>query len=154
MKLKFVNINEAPIDEVNLLEEEIFQYKKTLSKIDSEFLLKFEGLSMINQNYIGHIYASVSSDQADIISFLIKKKFRRKGFGSILFKKFLQKLCKKGIKSIFLEVSKQNKIAQNFYYKHKFQKVGLRPQYYKNKLSREDGYILKGLTQEIINTVS
>ena len=72
MKLKFVNINEAPIDEVNLLEEETFQYKKTLSKIDSEFLLKFEGLSMINQNYIGHIYASVSSDQADIISFLIK----------------------------------------------------------------------------------
>ena len=57
-------------------------------------------------------------------------------------------------KSIFLEVSKQNKIAQNFYYKHKFQKVGLRPQYYKNELSREDGYILKGLTQEIINTVS
>ena len=51
MKLKFVNINEAPIDEVNLLEEETFQYKKTLSKIDSEFLLKFEGLSMINQNY-------------------------------------------------------------------------------------------------------
>ena len=48
----------------------------------------------------------------------------------------------------------QNKIAQNFYYKHKFQKVGFRPQYYKNKLSREDGYILKGLTQEIINTVS
>ena len=85
MKLKFVNINEAPIDEVNLLEKETFQYKKTLSKIDSEFLVKFEGLSMINQNYIGHIYASVSSDQADIISFLIKKNFRRKGFGSILF---------------------------------------------------------------------
>ena len=97
---------------------------------------------MINQNYIGHIYASVSSDQADIISFLIKN-FRRKGFGSILFKKFLQKLCKKGIKSIFLEVSKQNKIAQNFYYKHKFQKVGVRPQYYKNKLSREMDIFLR-----------
>ena len=44
----------------------------------------------------------------------------------------------------------RNIIAQNFYYKHKFQKVGLRPQYYKNNLSREDGYILKGLTQEIL----
>ena len=72
MKLTFVNINEAPIYEVNLLEKETFQHKKTLSKIDSEFLLKFEGLSVINPNYIGHIYASVSSDQADIISFLIK----------------------------------------------------------------------------------
>ena len=109
---------------------------------------------MINPTYIGHIYASVSFDQADIVSFLIKENYRRKGFGSILFKEFLQRLCKKGIKFIFLEVSKQNKIAQNFNYKHKFQKVGLRPQYYKNKLSREDGYILKGLTQEIINTVS
>ena len=101
MKLKFVNINEAPIDEVNLLEKETFQYKKTLSKIDSEFLLKFEGLSMINQNYIGHIYASVSSDQADIISFLIKKNFRRKGFGSILFKKFLQNFAKKALNLYF-----------------------------------------------------
>ena len=109
---------------------------------------------MINPTYIGHIYASLSFDQADIISFLIKENYRRKGFGSILFKKFLRKLCKKGIKSIFLEVSKQNKIAQNFYYKHKFQKVGLRPQYYKKKISRVDGYILKGLTHEIINTVS
>ena len=154
MKLKFVNINETPIDEINLLEKETFQHKQSLSKIDSEFLLKFDGLSMINETYIGHIYASVSFDQADIISFLIKKNYRRKGFGSILFKEFLQKLWKNGIKYIFLEVSKQNKIAQNFYYKHKFQKVGVRPQYYKKKLSREDGYILKGLTQEIINTVS
>ena len=154
MKLEFVNINETPIDEINLLEKETFQYKQSLSKIDSEFLLKFEGLSMINTTYIGHIYASVSSDQADIISFLIKENYRRKGFGSILFKKFLQKLCKKGIKSIFLEVSKQNKIAQNFYYKYKFQKVGVRPRYYKKKISRVDGYILKGLTHEIMNTVS
>ena len=154
MKLKFVNINQTPIDDVNLLEKETFQYKQGLSKIDSKFLLKFDGLSMINPSYIGHIYASVSSDQVDIVSFLIKKNYRRKGLGTILFKKFLQKLCKKGIKSIFLEVSEHNKIAQSFYYKHKFQKVGLRPQYYKKKLSREDGYILKGLIHEIISTVS
>ena len=153
MKLEFVNINETPIDEINLLEKETFQYKQSLSKIDSEFLLKFEGLSMINPTYIGHIYASVSFDQADIISFLIKEKYRRKGFGSIYLKNFTKTL-QKGIKSIFLEVSKQNKIAQNFYYKYKFQKVGVRPQYYKKKISRVDGYILKGLTQEIINTVS
>ena len=60
MKLEFVNINETPIDEINLLEKETFQYKQSLSKIDSEFLLKFKVLSMINPTYIGHIYASVS----------------------------------------------------------------------------------------------
>ena len=60
MKLEFVNINETPIDEINLLEKDTFQYNQSLSKMDSEFLLKFDGLSMINQTYIGHIYASVS----------------------------------------------------------------------------------------------
>ena len=154
MNLKFVNINKTPINEINFLARETFQYKQSLKKIDEEFLSKFEGLSMINQTCIGYIYASVSFDQADIVSFLIKKNYRRKGFGSILLKKFIQKLCKKEIKSIFLEVSRQNKIAQNFYYKHKFKRVGVRPRYYKKKLSREDGYILKGLTHEIINTVS
>ena len=150
MKLKFVNIKKTPIDEINRLEKETFQHHQSLTKIDSDFLSKFEGLSIINQNYIGHIYASISTDQADIISLLIKKSYRRKGLGSILFKKFLNKLCKKGINFIFLEVSEQNKIALNFYYKHKFQKVGIRPQYYKKKHSREDGYILKGLTSDII----
>ena len=154
MKLKLININKTPINEINFLEKETFQYKQSLKKIDKEFLSKFEGLSMINQTCIGYIYASVSFDQADIVSFLIKKNYRRKGFGSILLKKFIQKLCKKEIRSIFLEVSRQNKIAQNFYYKHKFKRVGIRPRYYKKKLSREDGYILKGLTHEIINTMS
>ena len=101
MKLKFVNINETPIDEINLLEKETFQYKQSLSKIDSEFLLKFEGLSMINPTYIGHIYASVSFDQADIISFLIKENYRRKGFGSIYLKNFYKNFAKKALNLYF-----------------------------------------------------
>ena len=47
MKLKFVNINKAPIDEVNLLEKETFQYKQTLSKIPAEEKWPVESIAKI-----------------------------------------------------------------------------------------------------------
>ena len=33
---------EIPIDEINLIEKETFQYKQRLSEIDSKFLLNFK----------------------------------------------------------------------------------------------------------------
>ena len=50
---------------------------------------------MINQNYIGHIYASVSSDQADIISFLIKRILEEKVLGVFYLKNFYKNFAKR-----------------------------------------------------------
>ena len=59
-----------------------------------------------------------------------KLKYRKKGIGKALLKKFLKIAAKKKIKSIFLEVSVENKIAIDLYSKANFLKVGERKNYY------------------------
>ena len=71
-------------------------------------------------------------DEVHINYFSIKKRFRRKGYGSYLMK-YLIKQCKKlNIKKIFLEVSETNSIADAFYSKFNFLTVGIRKNYYRD----------------------
>ena len=71
-------------------------------------------------------------DEVHINYFSIKKRFRRKGYGSYLMK-YLIKQCKKlNIKKIFLEVSETNSIAEDFYSKFNFLTVGIRKNYYRD----------------------
>ena len=79
---------------------------------------------------VGYLKARVTSDEIEIISILIDKKFRKVGIGKCLLNKLLNIAFKKKIKNIFLEVSVENKIATNLYKKFNFIKVGKRKNYY------------------------
>ena len=88
MNFSFVDIKKTPINDINILETEGFDSFINLSDTNKKLISKVEGLSIRKESHIGHIYAKTSLDQADIISFIINKKFRRKKLGTILFKKF------------------------------------------------------------------
>jgi len=81
--------------------------------------------------------------QADILSFIIKDKYRRQGFGTILFDKFITILNSKGVKEFFLEVSEKNIGAQKFYNRFGFIKIGSRQNYYKTNSGKQNAYLLK-----------
>jgi len=142
LSLTFTDIKKTSIKNINLLEKEGFEKNENFSKIKKAFILKVEGLSVKQRFYIGHIYANMVSDQADIISFIIKYKYRRQGFGTILFVKFIATLKNKGVKEIFLEVSEKNIIAQKFYNKLGFRNIGCRKNYYKTNSGKQNAYLL------------
>ena len=79
---------------------------------------------------VGYLKARVTSDEIEIISILIDKKFRKIGIGKSLLKQLLNIALKKKIQNIFLEVSVENQIAINLYKKFNFIKVGKRKNYY------------------------
>ena len=79
---------------------------------------------------VGYLKARVNSDEIEIISILIDKKFRKIGIGKSLLKQLLNIALKKKIQNIFLEVSVENQIAINLYKKFNFVKVGKRKNYY------------------------
>ena len=143
MSLTFTDIKKTSIDKINLLENEGFENFLNFSKINKSFLSKVEGLSIKQGFYIGHIYANMVADQADIISFIIKDKYRRQGFGTILFKKFIVTLNSKGVKEFFLEVSEKNTGAQKFYNRFGFIKIGSRQNYYKTNSGKHNAYLFK-----------
>ena len=79
---------------------------------------------------VGYLMAKVTTDEIEIISILIDKKFRNIGIGKSLLYKLLNIALKKEIQNIFLEVSVENQIAINLYKKFNFIKVGKRKNYY------------------------
>ena len=81
---------------------------------------------------IGICVFQVVLDEAQINYFVIKKKFRKKGFGSHLMS-FLIKRCKQlNLNKLLLEVSQNNSTAEKFYSQFKFSTVGIRKNYYKD----------------------
>ena len=71
-------------------------------------------------------------DEAQINYFAVNEEFRKKGFGSYLMR-FLIEYCEKlNIKKLFLEVSKNNLIAEKFYNSFNFSTVGMRKNYYRD----------------------
>jgi len=143
LSLTFTDIKKTSPKKINTLENEGFANYINSSKITKKFLSKFEGIAIKQRFYIGHIYANMVVDQADIVSFIIKEKYRRKGFGTILFVKFISTLKNKGVKEFFLEVSEKNTDAQKFYNRFGFKKIGYRKNYYKTNSGKQNAYLLK-----------
>ena len=143
MNFTFTDIKKTSIEKINLLENEAFENFLNSSKINKSFISKAEGFSIMQRFYIGHIYANMVVDQADIVSFIIKDKYRRQGFGTILFGKFISTLKSKGVKEFFLEVSENNVGAQKFYNEFGFIKIGIRLNYYKTNSGKQNAYLLK-----------
>ena len=143
MSLTFTDIKKTSIEKINFLENEGFESFVNSPKITKSFISKVEGFSIKQRFYIGHIYANMAAHQADIVSFIIKDKYRRQGFGTILFCKFISTLKRKGVKEFFLEVSEKNIDAQKFYNRFGFIKIGSRKNYYKTNSGMHNAYLLK-----------
>ena len=87
---------------------------------------------LLSNLVIGICVFHVILDEAQINFFVVKRKYRRKGFGSY-FMSYLIKRCEKlNITKLLLEVSHTNVTAGKFYSRFDFSTVGIRKNYYKD----------------------
>ena len=108
------------------------------------FLLNKNNIFILSKpNPIGYIKARVLKEEVEIISFLVDKKFRRKGEGRALLENLLLIALEKRIKNIILEVSVENIIAINLYKEFNFLIVGKRKEYYFKYGRKIDAYIMR-----------
>ena len=92
---------------------------------------KIFGLSISNL-VIGICVFQVVLDEAQINYFVVKQKFRKKGFGSYLMSFLIKKCEELSLKKLILEVSQSNVTAERFYSRFDFSTVGIRKNYYKD----------------------
>jgi len=92
---------------------------------------KIFGLSISNL-LIGICVFQVVLDEAQINYFVVKQKFRKKGFGSYFMSYLIKKCEKLNLKKLLLEVSQSNVTAERFYSRFDFSTVGIRKNYYKD----------------------
>jgi len=79
---------------------------------------------------VGYIALTEFFKEAKIISFAVKKEFRRKGIGSKLLTTAINICKERGKEKIFLEVRVSNTPAQSLYKKKGFKVVKVIPNYY------------------------
>ena len=99
------------------------EFKKDGTKI---FGLLFENI------VIGICVFQVVLDEAQINYFVVKQKFRERGFGSYLMSYLIKKCEKFNLKKLLLEVSQSNNTAERFYSRFDFYTVGIRKNYYRD----------------------
>ena len=87
---------------------------------------------LITNLVIGICVFQVVLDEAQINYFVVKKKFRKQGFGSYLMSYLIKKCEKLNLKKLLLEVSQSNVTAERFYNRYGFSTVGIRKNYYKD----------------------
>ena len=126
-------INEKDIDlcyELDLKTIALWSKKQWANEFKKEDINVY-GLSF-GKLLIGICVLQVVLDEAQINYFAVNQKFRKKGFGSYLMRYLIKKCEKLNINRLFLEVSKRNVIAENFYSRFDFFTVGIRRNYYKD----------------------
>ena len=99
------------------------EFKKSGVKVVAIFL---------GEKIVGIYVVNIIIDEVHINYFSIKKRFRRRGYGSYLMYYLIKQCRKLNIKKILLEVSETNSIAEAFYSKFNFLTVGIRKNYYKD----------------------
>ena len=87
---------------------------------------------LIKNLVIGICVFQVVLDEAQINYFVVNRKFRKKGFGSLLMRYLIRKCEKLNLKKLLLEVSQSNVTAERFYSRFDFSTVGIRRNYYKD----------------------
>lgn len=95
-------------------------------KSDNFFVLT----CLLEEEIIGFISYSITSESADILDIAVKKDMREQKIGSALLEKCLQNLISKGVKECFLEVRLSNGPAIGLYTKFGFNKISVRKKYY------------------------
>ena len=106
----------------------------TKNQWESEFKkrgVKVVGIK-VGKEIVGIYVVHTIINEAQVNYFLIKKKFRRKGYGTYLMNYLINQCKKLNIEKLLLEVSETNSIAEVFYSKFNFLTVGKRKNYYKD----------------------
>jgi|TARA_B110000305_G_C19444287_1_gene643808 ribosomal-protein-alanine N-acetyltransferase len=94
-----------------------------------------------NNTTIAFCISSINFTESHLLNISINPVYRGLGIGKFLLKRIESECLGNGIKDIFLEVRESNKIAISFYKSMNYRYVGIRKNYYKAELGREDGFI-------------
>lgn len=91
---------------------------------------------------VGYAIMSVAAAEGHLLNLCIAPDFRRNGFGRTLLEYLLDQARALGAERIYLEVRPTNQAALGLYRNAGFVELGLRKDYYRADMGREDAMVL------------
>ena len=126
------NISILDINKIILIENESYRNPWTKSHFENDIKNKQSINFMYKKNneIIAYLFGYLIDDEYHLNKITVKKIYRGKKIGKTLFNYCLDELLLRDVKSIQLEVSSLNLVAQKFYKSLDFLQVGIRKKYY------------------------
>ena len=90
---------------------------------------------------LGFIIIRTVEDQAEILTIVVTADSKKKGLGAQLLQNAEERLLKRGVEIVFLEVAVDNIAALGLYKKHGYQQCGKRPGYYRREIDGKIGRV-------------
>lgn len=144
------------IPQILSIEEELFSDPWTAEVFNeeletrSQYTMQIAGqIKSCKHNYlleyrkdiVGFFLGWVIYGEYSIMNIGVRKKFQRKGFGTYLLTKLIEKAIEFKCLTIYLEVRAGNASAINLYKKFKFEEIGTRKNYYSSP--QEDAIVMR-----------
>ncbi len=138
--LKIRDFKTSDLPSIRRIIDANFENPWSDSMILSENSFTYKTVAVIEKQIVGFLSGEIMYDESNILMIAVDKSFQRRGIGRALVSNFLEKVRSCKISSVYLEVSKNNDIALNFYRKLNFKEYGMRKSYYSNG---EDAVLMK-----------
>ena len=141
--MNIVEMNEGHVTQVAELEKRCFPDPWSERSIASELSNQLALWLVAEDNGVvaGYIGSQTVPDESDMMNVAVHPDYRRRGIAEALVNTLCDALKERGSVSLTLEVRASNEPAKALYEKLGFEKVGRRPNYYRNP--KEDALILK-----------
>lgn len=140
---QIVKMDLTDLDDVMAIEQMAFSEPWTKEMFYSEFFdnpLSFSFVAKAGDAVVGYLFVWEVSGEFHLMNIATAPQWQRKGIGEALIKKMLDLSRQKWVGQILLEVRVSNTAAISLYEKMKFNKVGVRKNYYHSP--KEDALIL------------
>lgn len=141
MSLRRADIED--VDAIYAVEIDCFSIPWSKQSIEDDLISEERTLYYVLEDggeVIGYAGAWMVAGEGQITNVAVKKSFRQDGNGTMLVRKLVRELFRKGMVEVFLEVRISNVAALTLYRRLGFTVKGIRKAYYDNP--EEDAYIM------------
>lgn len=95
-----------------------------------------------NEELLAYGLFSVVLDCGDLLNICVRRKVQNQGLGGVLLDALMVRAKQAGVVNLQLEVRQSSRIAQALYIRRGFEEQGVRPDYYRTTLGREDALLM------------
>ena len=118
--------------------EDVFEIEKTFFSVSNyeSILSSFRSDSLnyfvlfLGNEIVGFLECCVVLDESELYEIAIAENYQNRGYAKILMEYYIQFCQDKSVRTIFLEVNKNNSKASSLYQKYGFVEYGIRKNYY------------------------
>lgn len=134
----------ADLDDVERIEADVYAFPWTrknfadsISSGYSAWVVRESGV------LLGYCVLMMVLDEGHLLNISVAKSAQGRGVGRLLLEWTEKVAVSLGARTVLLEVRPSNPLAQGFYERHRFEKIGVRRNYYPAPSGREDAIVMR-----------